>query len=246
MELWELYPYSERSTSRMYALTDMATQKPKTQRPAPPAWALKLKMRRMELGKGQEEIVAEAGDIMTQAWVSDVERGKVDLNNAGFRKVVALARALNWSLSDMQRATGIDLGMAEASLVGENSVDVYPLSAALDFDTPGMPVDHVAVAPGIRHPAVLRMDSEEMNGTGSASIRPGDYLHVDLALTEPEEGKVYVLLDQDGVHVRQYAESRLGALFRAEQHQFEPIPAADAQVVGQVVAVSHPLTPLLN
>ncbi|MFC6617960.1 LexA family transcriptional regulator [Deinococcus radiophilus] len=211
-----------------------------------PEWAIALKLRRVQLGISQEGIADLTGGVVSQSTMSSLEVGRQHLTDLAYMRVVALARALNWTLSDMQRVTGVDLGMTEATLVGEGSVDVYPLAAALDFDTPGMPVDHVAVAPGIQQPAVLRMDSEEMNGTGSASIRPGDHLHIDLSLTSPEEGKVYVVLDQDGVHVRQYTESRLGAIFRAENHDFEPIPAADAQVVGQVVAVAHPVTPLLN
>ena len=230
----------------MLSTIDMAKPRGRTTTRTVPDWSAALKQRRMDLELAQEDVVTRAGDAFSQRTVSALETGATYLGDMSITRVVALARALNWTLSDMQRVTGVDLGMTEATLVGEGSVDVYPLAAALDFDTPGMPVDHVAVAPSIAQPAVLRMDSEEMNGTGSASIRPGDHLHIDLSLTSPEEGKVYVVLDQDGVHVRQYTESRLGAIFRAENHDFEPIPAADAQVVGQVVAVAHPVTPLLN
>ncbi|MFD1732651.1 hypothetical protein ACFSC4_30535 [Deinococcus malanensis] len=224
----------------------MATPKAKPAKTAPPSWALKLKMRRLELGKGQEDIVAQTGDLMTQAWVSDLERGKVELPNAGFAKVVALARALNWSLVEMQRATGVDLGVMDATLVAEGSADVYPLSAALNPDEPGPAVDHDAIAPGIKKPLLLRADTDEMQGTSAASIRPGSILHIDRMETTPVEGRVYVLTDRDGPHVRLYATTRLGPVFRAENRQYEDVPAAEAHIVGRVVSVATDYDPNLN
>lgn len=230
----------------MYALTSMPTPKTKPARLAPPTWALRLKMRRLELGKGQEDIVAAAGDLMTQGWVSDVERGKVDLRNAGFSKVVALASALGWSLTQLQRETGIDLGVMDVTLVGEGSADVYPLTAALNLDNPGPAIDHELITPGIKRPLLLRMDSEEMLGVTSASIRPGSTLHIDQADTTPEEGRVYVLTDQDGAHVRLYTTTRLGPVFRAENRTFEDIPATEATIIGRVVSVATDYDPNLN
>ncbi|WP_234009019.1 S24 family peptidase [Deinococcus sp. NW-56] len=162
-------------------------------------------------------------------------------------RVVALARALGWTLAEMQRATGVDLGIAEASTVGEGSADVYPLSAALNPEKPGGAIDHEAVVPGVEQPLLLRADTDEMHGTTPASIRPGDYLHVDRAHTTLEEGRVYVVTDADGPHVRLYTTTRLGAVFRAENRQYEDIPAQEAQVVGLVAGVTSDYNPqLLN
>ncbi|MFC6667167.1 hypothetical protein ACFP9V_19250 [Deinococcus radiopugnans] len=168
------------------------------------------------------------------------------MNNAGFGKVVALARALSWSLGEMQRATGVDLGIAEVTLVGEGSADVYPLSAALSPDNPGAAIDHVAVTPGVSRPLLLRADTDEMQGTSRASVRPGSYLHLDLDLTTPAEGLVYVITDHEGVHLRLYTTTRLGAVFRAENREHEDIPASEAQVIGQVMAVTTDYSPDLN
>ncbi|MFC6660046.1 S24 family peptidase [Deinococcus multiflagellatus] len=203
-------------------------------------------MRRLQLGKGQEDIVAEAGDLMTQGWVSDVERGKVDLRNAGFSKVVALATALGWTLPQLQKETGIDLGIAPLTLVGEGSADVYPMQAARDLENLGLPVSHDAVAPGIKQPLLLQLDSDEMVGTGPASIRPGSVLHIDRAERELSEGRVYVIADEAGVHCRLYAQTRLGAVFRAENRTHEDIPAGDVQVIGKVVTVATDYSPNLN
>lgn len=246
MDISGTNPYSERSTGYMYTVTSMATPKAKSSRSTPPPWALRVKMRRLELGKGQEDIVAEAGDLMTQGWVSDLERGKVELPNAGFAKVVALARALDWSLAEMQRATGVDLGVMDAELVGMGSADVYPLASALTPDRPGLPVDHDAIIPGIEKPLLLRADSDEMYGTTPASIRPGSILHVDLAKTTPEEGRVYVISDHEGVHLRLYSVTRLGPVFRADNREYEDIPAQEATVIGLVAGVATDYDPALN
>lgn len=136
--------------------------------------------------------------------------------------------------------------MAEVTLVAEGSADVYALTAALTPDQPGPALDHEAIAPGIRKPLLLRADTDEMIGTSPASIRPGSTLHIDQAETTPEEGRVYVLADQDGVHLRIYTMTRLGAVFRAENRTFEDIPAAEARVVGRVVSVASDYDPNLN
>ncbi|MFK7601854.1 helix-turn-helix domain-containing protein [Deinococcus sp. SM5_A1] len=211
-----------------------------------PTWAVALRVRRIQLGLSQEGVAAASNDGISQKAVSDLETGNVALNNLALGRVVALARALGWSLSEMQRATGIDLGMVEATLVGEGSADVYPLSAALSPANPGLAVDHEMVTPGVSRPLLLRADTDEMQGTSQASIRPGSSLHVDLDRTDLQEGLVYVIADGEGVHVRLYTTTRLGAGFRAENRVYEDIPASEAQVIGQVMAVTTDYSPDLN
>lgn len=217
---------------------------PRPPRKMKPAWALAIEMRRTQLQLSQE-LVAERAE-MSQSYYSDVERGDKPLLTLTVGKLLGLARALNWSLGEMQRATGVDLGMTEVELVGEGSADVYPLTAALTPDTPGQPVGHEVVAPGIRQPLLLRADTEEMNGTSRASIRPGSVLHIEQADTIPEEGFVYVITDHEGPHVRLYTTTRLGAVFRAENRSFEDIPATEARVIGRVVSVATDYDPNLN
>lgn len=214
-----------------------------------PAWAQALVKRRMALGKRQEDVAAAGGydeegkEVLTTSNVADVETGRVHLLNVGLGKAVALAKGLDWSFSQMQRATGLDLGIADASLVAEGSADVYPLQAALTPDDPGAPIDHHAVAPDVKQPLLLRMDSDEMMGLTAASIRPGEFLHVDRADITPAEGRVYVVTDEDGVHVRMYAQTRLGPVFRAENRSHEDIPASEARVVGVVNTVTSDREP---
>lgn len=184
---------------------------------------------------------------MSQSYYSEIERGARPLDTLTVRKLLNLAKALNWSLAEMQRATGVDLGITPVTLVGEGSADVYPLAAALNLDNPGPAVEHELITPGLKRPLLLRMDSEEMLGVTPASIRPGSTLHIDQADTTPEEGRVYVLTDQDGAHVRLYATTRLGPVFRAENRStFEDIPATDATIIGRVVSVASDYDPNLN
>ncbi len=218
-----------------------------TRRPTPkqkPEWAIAVELRRTRLQMSQE-LMAEKAD-MSQSYYSEIERGARPLPTLTHQKLMNLARALSWSLAEMQRATGIDLGMAEATLVGEGSADVYPLSAALSPANPGPAVDHEMVTPGVSRPLLLRADTDEMQGTSQASIRPGSSLHVDLDRTELQEGLVYVIADGEGVHVRLYSTTRLGAVFRAENRVYEDIPASEAQVIGQVMAVTTDYSPDLN
>ncbi|WP_288482408.1 helix-turn-helix domain-containing protein [uncultured Deinococcus sp.] len=203
-----------------------------------------VEVRRTQLQLSQE-LISEAAE-MSQSYYSEIERGARPLPTLTHQKLMSLARALKWSLGEMQRATGVDLGIVEATLVAEGSADVYALTAALTPDQPGPALDHEAVAPGIRRPLLLRADTDEMIGTSPASIRPGSTLHIDQAETVPEEGRVYVLTDQDGVHLRIYTMTRLGAVFRAENRTFEDIPATEARVVGRVVSVASDYDPNLK
>ncbi|WP_412029970.1 helix-turn-helix domain-containing protein [Deinococcus yunweiensis] len=216
----------------------------RTPRKPKPAWALAIELRRTALQLSQE-IIAERAE-MSQSYYSDVERGDKSLLTLTVGKLIGLARALNWTLTELQRATGVDLGIMDATLIAEGSADVYPLRAALTPDQPGTPVDHEAVAPGLKRPLLLRADTDEMQGLSNASIRPGSTLHLDLDRTTPEEGRVYVLTDDGGVHLRLYTATRLGPVFRAENRTHEDIPAQDAHIVGMVVEVATDYHPELN
>lgn len=190
--------------------------------------------------------MARTEEAVSQRSISALETGTTPLTGMAIGRVVALARALDWTLGEMQRATGVDLGMTEATVIGLGMAPVYALTAALTPDQPGLPVDEDLLSPGLTRPLLLRADTDEMLGTTPAAIRPGSILHIDQADTTPQEGKVYVITDHEGVHVRLYTTTRLGAVFRAENREHEDIPAAEAQVVGRVVSVASDYNPNLN
>lgn len=84
---------------------------------APPQWAAALKRRREELGERegtritQEELSSRTGDVVAQRTISHLEQGTVELPSLAINRVTALARALKWSLYDLQEVTGVDLGV---------------------------------------------------------------------------------------------------------------------------------------
>lgn len=95
---------------------DSVTRGPRPKN-AVPEWALALKMRRLQLGGlTQEDVQARSGDAISQGTISDLERGKVALDSLNIKRAAALARALNWSLSELQTATGTDLGLDASEL----------------------------------------------------------------------------------------------------------------------------------
>jgi predicted transcriptional regulator len=75
-----------------------------------PKWSQVIAKRRVCLGKTQADIAADSEDVLSQGNITDIESGKVHLENVGVRKAVVLARALDWTLKDMQAATGVNLG----------------------------------------------------------------------------------------------------------------------------------------
>ena len=85
-----------------------------------PDWALVIRARRIRLGYTQEDVQAKSGDILTQSNISDIERGKVQLENVGLVKALALTRALGWTLLELQKETGIDLGIEPDSHIPDS------------------------------------------------------------------------------------------------------------------------------
>jgi hypothetical protein len=206
-------------------------------------------MRRLELGKGQEDIVAATGDLMTQAWVSDVERGKVDLNNAGFGKVVALARALDWTLIDMQHATGVDLGITELTPVGaaDEEMPVYLLSSIAQ-PTPTLHSYEGFELDADEDPAKLLIvlaDNTDMERPGGRSIHPGDAVFLRTDLTQLEERQGYAIQHQGRVLLRRYEVLGGVSFFVADNPALarELIPTSDAVVLGRITRIASDYRP---
>lgn len=79
----------------------------------PPPWAQAIRARRESLGTSkadrvtQEDVAARTGDLLSQRTVSHIEQGSIELDNLAYGRVVALAKALNWTLPELQAATGL-------------------------------------------------------------------------------------------------------------------------------------------
>ncbi|HEX2863360.1 MAG TPA: helix-turn-helix transcriptional regulator [Deinococcales bacterium] len=87
-----------------------------------------LRDRRKSLGIGQLDLSSESG--LSQATISQLERGDVGLEVLAFGRVVNLTRALGWTLADLERRTGNDFNVGSAeSEIGDYVTVVVPLLA---------------------------------------------------------------------------------------------------------------------
>lgn len=74
-----------------------------------------LKMRRTELGKSQADVAFDS-EVLTQTTVSELERGKYGPEDLTAARLAALARGLNWTVSELEGATGLELNLSPSSL----------------------------------------------------------------------------------------------------------------------------------
>ncbi|WP_407541458.1 helix-turn-helix transcriptional regulator [Deinococcus radiomollis] len=214
-----------------------------------PAWARALKLRRVEIGLSQEDVAVASNDVIQQSTISALEVGKTSLTEVSFVRVVALAKALNWSLVELQRATGVDLGITGLKLASDRSMPVYPLSATAHPEYPGSAVGIEDVPPTTRsNTLIVRADTEEMNGVSPASIRKGEHVYIHLGSTQPTVGYVYAIQSENQVHLRRYEEGRFGPVWVSEnRNTYEDIPGSEASILGLVYLVtSDPRAPHTN
>lgn len=93
----------------------------------PPLWAQAIRARREALGKSegdkvtQEEVAARTGDALSQRTVSHLEKGTIDITSLAYGRVVALAKALNWTLPELQTATGIDMALPQQEVLEQRA-----------------------------------------------------------------------------------------------------------------------------
>lgn len=74
--------------------------------------------RRESLGKNQQQLAEQAG--ISNTTISKLERGRQDPNRMEPRTLLALASALEWSIDELSRSTGIAVIAGEASSGGFN------------------------------------------------------------------------------------------------------------------------------
>jgi repressor LexA len=150
----------------------------------------KLRKRRDELKLSTRELARAAG--ISQAAVGQYERGDVNIANAKGSTVRALADALEWSLEDLQRETGIDFGIDPKIHTGDRVTPVgYTMTPIMNSAKAGSPESYpvpngVKRRPGTR---VFLVDGDSMTPT----FQDGDALLVDTNLTNVQDSKVYVL-----------------------------------------------------
>lgn len=197
-----------------------------------PTWAVAIEVRRTGLQLSQE-IAAERAD-MSQSYYSEVERGDKPLLSLTLAKLLGLARALDWSLADMQAATGVDLGVPVAEPIGGTAVPVYGLQSLAEAEPKprGM---NLTPHPG-RHPEHWRqtvMEGDEM----ADRIRDGESLYFNVDATPLKERFIYIIEYKGRVYVRRYTQLPSGPAWTAHNpiyaHMF--IPHSDeVHVLGHV------------
>jgi transcriptional regulator with XRE-family HTH domain len=87
-----------------------------------PDWARALKARRAFLGKTQEKVAADGGDVLSQGIVTDLETGRARLDRTSAPRLLALARGLDWSPVELEEAAGVYLGFRDAPYGARSSV----------------------------------------------------------------------------------------------------------------------------
>lgn len=204
-------------------------------------------MRRLELGDLRQEDIAErTNDLVSPGTVSDLERGKATLDGLPTKRAAALAQALEWTLLEMQEATGVSLGLSPellgASLekVADQFAPVYPIAAAANPSLPAYP-NVVEALRGTSHPANMRVfvaSSNEMASTSRQSIQEGDHLYTDLDDTRDlRERYIYVITSGGQAYVRRWADTPFGFAWVPDNKDHPTIPPSQAEVVGRVYRV---------
>jgi transcriptional regulator with XRE-family HTH domain len=206
-----------------------------TPQPSKSRAAQQLRLRRAQLGLTQEGVSGQSmsneGEVLiSQRTVSDLEKGNVALIDLSARRLVALARALNWSLPELQRATGIDLGLED---VGDNA----SVLAQQPAPQPPRPLldelyhNHIAKN---THLFVANAGTPIITPTGAA-IRKDDLLFVDIIDTIPKIGKIYMVEHSGSTRVHILSWLSGGIYWVNNNPDDAPIARADAKVIGRVV-----------
>lgn len=196
----------------------------------PPPWAKALKLRRINLDKTQEEIAAASGDVLSQGSVTDLERGRISLDKMETRRVAALAKALDWSLYELQQATGIDLGIDAPSSNVEDAplgvrVRIFPLSEASKpvSQWQAIPDRFVKMLPEEHNPNLkifFQGEDPDTNGTLYYVLTNEKNLHI---------GQFYLIVHNETALVCEYKPFSNQGIF---VHNGAFISPQEAQVIG--------------
>ncbi len=219
-----------------------------------PDWAEALRERRMKLSLSQEELAAKTEEAVSQRTVSSLETGVTHLDKMAVSRVVSLASALNWSVREMQEATGVDLGAAiplgwtQAGMDPQTLVPVHNIHRVpvIGLASAGAPVadEQDSRIVGWEYPTpdeyrahmlCLEVDGESMSKGETDGLHSGDRLYIDTRDMDLQEGKVYVIhVHGNGVVVKRAR--LLGAdwwLF-SDNSTFKPTKPDEATIIGRV------------
>ncbi len=230
---------------------------PKVSRPVP-EWARVLKARRARLGLRQEDVSERTEDRLSMGTVSDLERGKVQLGNLTYPRLLDLAQALEWTVAELSEQTGVTLSAYDGKssdtppsqaleLLGFRMCDVYdllsasrPLSEAEPIpDLSPIPVANEHARPGL---VLFRVRGDSMT-VGAEGIHEGDIIYTDTHDRLPVSEHVYVIhIPGDGVTLKR-VRSLGGELWlfsdNPDQTRHPPFRPDEASVIGRVYDVTR-------
>nr|WP_034383119.1 LexA family transcriptional regulator [Deinococcus sp. YIM 77859] len=232
----------------------MATPRARSKQKATPAWAEALRERRMKLELSQEEVAARTGDALSQRTISALETGATPLEKVAISRVISLANALNWTLRQMQEATGIDLGAANHdgwTIAGSGPQLLTPIHnvyrvPVIGLASAGAPVadDQDARIIGWEYPAAdeyrphmlcLQVDGESMDNGDTDGLRNGDRLYVDTRDLTLQDGKVYVVhVHGNGIVVKRARQLGNDWWLFSDNSNFSPTRPDEATIIGRV------------
>ncbi len=194
-------------------------------------WAQQLKDRRKQLGLAQQDVVRDGEGGLSQSDVSRLERGFIHpTEGLSLGKFLALLKALEWSLADFSKATGLKLPAASEAqaeaLQAASRIEVRP--EWLEFPVYGMVSAGQEEAEPLSNERVY-IPREKLRNRGAdpgnvrvyqvngdcmisneaqrvqKNIAPGDYVAVDSS-RKPQPGEVVVAYwpGEDKLVVKRY------------------------------------------
>lgn len=187
---------------------------------------------------------------MSQSYYSEIERGARPLPTLTHQKLMNLADALGWTLSQMQRATGVDLGLVEVEDMGQAATPIFLLQDLLNQEPQPDAYAFIAPNPNVVTPpsaVAVFADSNEMVSEQRRSIHKDDIVFIDTDDTTPDRpNNVYAIQHEGRVHLRRLSILPSGPAFTADNPQFALnfIPIDQARVLGRAFRIVSDHTPL--
>lgn len=235
-----------------YPMARTRTSSP-TYEPTPASRALKL--RRTELGKSQADVAFDS-EVLTQTTVSELERAKYGPEDLTASRLAALARGLNWTVAELEQATGLNLNLSPDPPASRPLTDAErrggPSEAGVQLvnDLHRIPVRGMAAAGSAFYSEDNILDYEyvtadeyrvgmlavQIEGDSMEPHVPhGSRVYVDVRLTDPQEGKMFLIhIHGDGFVVKRAKQVGHSWLLLSDNPAYQAFTPDEATVVGQV------------
>jgi repressor LexA len=204
-----------------------------------------LRARREQLELSQEQLALVAGDLVSQSAVSDLETGRTTLEKLEARRVAALARALNWTLPELQEATGIDLAaprLEPGDRVSHPTPGVFLTARRLASASAPTHANDSLEDVQIWVPNELMRRGTEPFVVDGASMSPslenGEVALCDTRDTELRDGKVYVLtVKGDGECIKRARRVGDQWFLTSDNPKFQSFTRDSVSIIGRVYHV---------